>query len=99
MDLRTPSRRPPQETSSQQKSAEGREAHARRLLINLVLLSGGLPWVTVRADERGPFFQSIEAARLDGDTEPFIRYLWHQIRQAINDLEKRRRRTVRRRTQ
>ena len=69
-----------------------------RLLMNLVLLSGGLPRVTVRADERVPFFKSIEAAQVDGETEPFIRYLWHQIRQPITDLEKRRRHTVRRRT-
>jgi Fic family protein len=67
-----------------------------RLLMNLALLEGGSPWVTIRADERMPFFKSIETAQVDGDTEPFIRYLWHQIRQATSDLEKQSRRTARR---
>lgn len=58
-----------------------------RLLMNLALLSGGLPWVTVRSDERTPFFRAIEAAQVDGDSEPFIRYLWHHIRQATSDFE------------
>jgi Fic family protein len=61
-----------------------------RLLMNLVLLSGGLPWVTIRSDERMPFFKSIEAAQVEANTEPFIRYLWHQIQHAIDDLEKKR---------
>ncbi|MDO8501349.1 MAG: Fic family protein [Gemmatimonadaceae bacterium] len=58
-----------------------------RLLMNLELLSGGLPWVTVRADERNAFFRAIESAQVDNDTEPFIRYLWHLLRQSIHDME------------
>jgi Fic family protein len=63
-----------------------------RLLMNLALLVGGLPWVTIRVDERLPFFKSIETAQVDADTEPFIRYLWHQIRQSAGDLERQRHR-------
>jgi hypothetical protein len=55
--------------------------------MNYELIANGLPWVTVRADERMPFFQSIERAQVEGDTGAFIRYLWHLIRQAIVDVE------------
>jgi hypothetical protein len=67
-----------------------------RLLMNVVLLSGGLPWVTVRSDERVPFFKSIEAAQVDDLTEPYARYLGHQIRHAIRDLENNRTHHIRR---
>lgn len=56
-----------------------------RLLMNYELLANGFPWVTVRADERIPFFQSIERAQVEDDSTPFIRYLWHLIRQAVTD--------------
>jgi Fic family protein len=57
-----------------------------RLLMNLVLLSAGYPWVTIRSDERIPFFSSIERAQVEDDTRPFIEFLWHLIRRATADL-------------
>jgi Fic family protein len=58
-----------------------------RLLLNLVVLEAGLPWLTVRADERTPFFRAIERAQVDQDTEPYVRFLWHLLRQAATDLK------------
>jgi len=66
-----------------------------RLLMNLVLVSGGLPWVTVRVDERNAFFSAIETAQVDNDTEPFIRFIWHLIRASVRDLEAKQKRRVR----
>ena len=63
-----------------------------RLLLNLVVLQAGLPWVTVRSDERTPFFRSIERAQEDQDTQPYVRFLWHLVREAATDLEGRTRR-------
>lgn len=57
-----------------------------RLLMNLALVSAGHPWVTIRADEREPFFRSIERAQVEDDTAPFIEFLWHLIRHATTDL-------------
>jgi Fic family protein len=57
-----------------------------RLLMNWALVSGGLPWVTVRSDERMPFFKSIERAQVDDDTSAFIRFVWHLIDHAATDL-------------
>jgi len=57
-----------------------------RLLMNLSLLSDGFPWVTIRADERVPFFRAIERAQVDGDTAPFIGFLWKLLRHGSEDL-------------
>jgi Fic family protein len=57
-----------------------------RLLMNHALLGAGLPWVTVRSDERLPFFKAIERAQVDNDTTPYIEFLWHQIRAAVGEL-------------
>ncbi len=61
-----------------------------RLLMNHVLLSAGLPWVTIRSDERVPFFKAIEHAQVDGDAVPFIRFVWHLIQQSAMDLQRKR---------
>jgi Fic family protein len=58
-----------------------------RLLMNQVLLSAGLPWVTIRSDERVPFFKAIEQAQVDADAAPFILFVWHLIRQSALDLQ------------
>lgn len=58
-----------------------------RLLMNLVLLSGGLPWVTVRSDERIPFFKAIERAQVDGKTDHLIQYLSNLIQQSVRDID------------
>ena len=57
-----------------------------RLLMNYALLTGGLPWVTIRSDERIPFFRAIEQAQVDDAASPFIEFVWHLIRQAVRDL-------------
>ena len=68
-----------------------------KLLINDALLTAGLPWVTIRSDERVPFFRAIEQAQVDDHTEPFIELLWHLIRQSIASLKPRPKRTRARR--
>jgi hypothetical protein len=58
-----------------------------RLLMNHAFLCAGYPWVTVRSDERAPFFQTIERAQVAGDSGPFVRFLWHLVRQSIKDIK------------
>ncbi|HZK79171.1 MAG TPA: Fic family protein [Gemmatimonadaceae bacterium] len=60
-----------------------------RLLMNLCLMSGGLPWVTVRNDERLPFFQAIESAQVEHNATPYIEFVWHLIRSAATDAASR----------
>ena len=50
-----------------------------RLLMNYALLGAGRPWVTIRSDERIPFFRAIERAQVDDDAAPFIEFVWHLI--------------------
>lgn len=67
-----------------------------RLLMNHALLSAGFPWVTIRSDERVPFFKAIEHAQVDGEAGPFVEFVWHLIRQAVVELKpKKRRRRLR----
>lgn len=66
-----------------------------RLLMNHALLTAGLPWVTIRSDERVPFFKSIEKAQVDDEIGPFVEFLWHLIRQTVRDLESRNTRRTR----
>jgi len=66
-----------------------------RLLMNHALLTAGLPWVTIRSDERVPFFKSIEKAQVDEEIGPFVEFLWHLMRQAVRELESRRARRIR----
>ena len=61
-----------------------------RLLMNHALLTAGLPWVTIRSDERVPFFKSIEKAQVDDEARPFAEFLWHLITQVVRELESRR---------
>lgn len=58
-----------------------------RLLMNYALLGAGHPWVTIRSDERIPFFRAIERAQVDDDAEPFIELVWHLISHAIKELK------------
>ena len=57
-----------------------------RLLMNYAFLAAGLPWVTIRSDGRIPFFKAIEQAQVDDVATPFIEFIWHLIRQAVQDL-------------
>ncbi len=57
-----------------------------RLLLNLELLRGGLPWVTVREDERTPFFRAIERAQVDGDSREYAKFLWLAVRNARREM-------------
>ena len=58
-----------------------------RLLMNYALLGAGRPWVTIRSDERMPFFRAIERAQVDNDAEPFIEFVWPLISHAIKGLK------------
>lgn len=60
-----------------------------RLLMNHALLSARLPWVTIRSDERVPFFRAIESAQVDNEATPFIEFVWHLIRQAMDEVNSR----------
>ena len=57
-----------------------------RLLMNYALLSEGVPWVTIRSDERVPFFRAIERAHVDDQASSFIEFMWHLVREAVRNI-------------
>jgi Fic family protein len=55
-----------------------------RFLMNLALVGEGLPWVTLRAEDRFEYFHSLEAAQVGEDPIPFARFLLTYVEQATS---------------
>jgi hypothetical protein len=43
--------------------------------MNLMLASGGYPWVIVPVERRADYMAALERASVDGDIKPFARFL------------------------
>ena len=54
-----------------------------RLLMNLVLCGSGLPWTTIRAEERRDYFAALEAAHVGEEYEPFARFVVSRVARAL----------------
>ncbi|HXC24461.1 MAG TPA: Fic family protein [Gemmatimonadaceae bacterium] len=50
-----------------------------RLLMNYALLSAGYPWITIRSDERTPYFVALERTQVDEDATEFGQFLGHHL--------------------
>ena len=50
------------------KDVNGRTA---RLLMNYVLGRNGIPWLTIRVEDRTPYFKALEAAQCEQNIAPF----------------------------
>jgi Fic family protein len=59
-----------------------------RLLMNLILLGSGLPWLTIRNDERSAYFEALEQAQVNEDVRPFAMFITHGVDQAMKALGK-----------
>lgn len=60
-----------------------------RLLMNYTLLTGGYPWVTIRSDERTPYFRALERAQVEDDVADLARFLAHHLTEATRELTSR----------
>jgi Fic family protein len=54
-----------------------------RFLMNLALLGGGLPWVTILSDERPEYFAALHSAQVDGDPGPFVEFIFGYVERAV----------------
>jgi Fic family protein len=54
-----------------------------RLLMNLVLCGSGLPWTTIRAEERRDYFAALEAAHVSESYQPFARFIASRAARAL----------------
>lgn len=56
-----------------------------RLLMNSLLTGAGLPWTTIRAEERIPYVRALERAHLERDLAPFASLLGAAVRRAARE--------------
>lgn len=54
-----------------------------RFLMNLALVGEGLPWVTIRSDDRGRYFRALEKAQVEKDPLPFGRLVMVYVEEAV----------------
>jgi Fic family protein len=55
-----------------------------RFVMNLALVGEGLPWVTIREEDRTEYFRSLETAQVGEDPTPFARFLMRYIEKAVS---------------
>lgn len=53
-----------------------------RFLMNLMLCSGGYPWLVVPVDKRDEYMSALESASVDGNIIPFAKFLGGLLKQA-----------------
>lgn len=57
-----------------------------RILMNLALMTAGLPWATIRTDDRLEYFRTLETATVDGDPRPFARFVLGYVDGAVEAM-------------
>ena len=50
-----------------------------RFLMNVMLASGGYPWTVIRVEDRDHYLSTLESASVDGDLEPFTRFIADRV--------------------
>jgi hypothetical protein len=53
-----------------------------RFLLNLALLGEGLPWTTIRVDDRARYFRTLHQAQVENDPLPFARLVLGYVQDA-----------------
>lgn len=56
-----------------------------RFLMNVALLGEGLPWVTIRNDDRPRYFGALHDAQVKGDVLPFARLVLGYVERAVDE--------------
>lgn len=59
-----------------------------RLLMNFALIEAGYPWVTIRSDEKQPYFHALERAQVDGEIETLGEFLAVHIKQSVDTMKR-----------
>jgi len=54
-----------------------------RFLMNLMLASGGFPWVVIPVEERDSYMSSLESASVKENIEPFVTFLARLVREQM----------------
>ncbi len=59
-----------------------------RFLMNLALVGEGLPWVTIRTEDRGAYFRALEAAQVGDDPTPFGKFVMKYVAEATQSRDR-----------
>lgn len=51
-----------------------------RFAMNVLLATAGYPWTVIRVDRRRSYLEGLERASVDGDLEPFARFVTEELR-------------------
>lgn len=54
-----------------------------RFLMNVMLASGGYPWTVIPVEERENYMTALESASVDGDIEPFVKFLGWLVEEGL----------------
>jgi fido (protein-threonine AMPylation protein) len=54
-----------------------------RLLMNVLLASGGYPWTVVRVDDRATYLHALDRASINLDLEPFTNFIAEQMQASL----------------
>lgn len=66
------------------KDGNGRVA---RLTMNYLLGAAGLPWTTIRAEERARYFAALERAHVHEDIVPFAEFIAGAVERSVAERE------------
>ncbi len=58
-----------------------------RFLMNVALLGEGLPWATIRNDDRPRYFAALHEAQVNGDVLPFARFILSYVRRSVDEMQ------------
>jgi fido (protein-threonine AMPylation protein) len=58
-----------------------------RFLMNVMLASGGYPWTVIRVEDRDQYLSALESASVDGNLEPFTRFIAATVQRSNNEIE------------
>ena len=56
-----------------------------RFLMNVMLASGGYPWTVIPVEERDNYMNSLETASVEGDIEPFAKFISNLVDKSIKE--------------
>jgi len=54
-----------------------------RLLMNYILCCGGIPWITIRIEDREKYFHALEIAQCDDNIKPFVELMEQYLKESL----------------
>ncbi len=59
-----------------------------RLLMNVLLASGGYPWTVVRVEDRAEYLKALDRASIEVDARPFANFIAKRVRWSLKKTKR-----------